>query len=185
MARAAALAAAAAALLVPLPTRAKATSAVPGAQASARLIRLNSSAVPAIGLAAFSGTYGTASGPGHGADDQGDFSDPDGVLAHVAVGSGTARTSVSASRDSAQAQLTGLEVRFNSRSLVRVEAGAVGSLDAYASSASPHRSDRGRSPTTARTPRGSPSWAGGSPPGPPGSPSPARTSASPASAPAP
>ncbi|WP_033260226.1 hypothetical protein, partial [Kitasatospora setae] len=122
----------AAVLFVAAPPGAVATTAVPGAGASARLLTLENPDVPAIGLTAFAGHYGYAASPTRAAEDTGDFSDPDGVLGRVTVGSMTAHTATAADRSYAQAQLTGLEVHFRSTTLVGIEAGAIGSLDSYA-----------------------------------------------------
>ncbi|WP_158585543.1 hypothetical protein [Kitasatospora sp. SolWspMP-SS2h] len=64
-------------------------------------------------------------------DGSGDFSDPDGVLGRVTVGSTTTHAATGADRIHAQAQLAGPEVHFRSTSLVSIKAGAIGSLDSY------------------------------------------------------
>ncbi|MBW4720206.1 hypothetical protein [Saccharothrix obliqua] len=109
-------------------------SAVRAVPARAVLVRLDTTRVPAIGLEAFSGEYGRAISPAPGVEDNGDYSDPDGVLTRVEISTANVRTSASASKNFAQAQLTGMEVHFRTQELLEVRpvVGAVASLDSYA-----------------------------------------------------
>ncbi|ROR45587.1 hypothetical protein [Kitasatospora cineracea] len=123
----------AAAALLPA---ARSASAAPGDLASATLVQLTNQDVPAIGLSAYRGAYGTARSTTVPDTDTADFSsDPDGMLSRISIATRTTQTSTSPSKYFAQAQLTNLVVWFNSSELIHyrpVEAGSVGSLDSYA-----------------------------------------------------
>jgi hypothetical protein len=112
-----------------------ATQAAPTDPADATLIQLTNSQVDAIGMDAYTGTYGRAVSTGPNQTDSGDFSDPDGVLSRVTIATMITQTSTAPSKNYAQAQLTALNVTFNSQSLLAVgpvDAGGVGTLDSYA-----------------------------------------------------
>ncbi|MEZ0094224.1 hypothetical protein [Streptacidiphilus sp. EB129] len=112
-----------------------AADAAPPVPARATLVQLTDRQVDAIGLNAYHGVYGTAVSTAVGQDDNGNFSDPDSMLARMTIATMTTRTSSQPSKNYAQAQLTGLTVGFNGRDLVRLgprNAGSVGSLDSYA-----------------------------------------------------
>ncbi|CCH30110.1 hypothetical protein ABZ816_41270 [Actinosynnema sp. NPDC047251] len=94
--------------------------------ARASLVRLTVADVPALGLGAYTGDYGSAVSTGHG-ENPGDFSDPDGVLDRVGIATRTTRTASSDGKNYAQAQLTALTLPYNGRDLL-----AVASLDSYA-----------------------------------------------------
>ncbi|MEU5382356.1 hypothetical protein [Kitasatospora cineracea] len=123
----------AAAALLPA---ARSASAAPGDLASATLVQLTNQDVPAIGLSAYRGTYGTAHSTTVPDTDTADFSsDPDGMLSRISIATRTTQTSTSPSKYFAQAQLTNLVVWFNSSELIHyrpVEVGSVASLDSYA-----------------------------------------------------
>src|ERR1051325_5689595 len=87
--------------------------------ARASLVRLTVQDVPALGLGAYSGSYGSAVSTAHG-EDPGDFGDPDGVLGQVGIATKTTRTASSDGKNYAQAQLTALTVPFRGRSLLEV-----------------------------------------------------------------
>ncbi|MDS0135921.1 MULTISPECIES: hypothetical protein [unclassified Amycolatopsis] len=97
------------------------------APASAVLVRLTTSPVEALGLEAYTGRYGVAESSGPGQTDNGDFSDPDGVLRRIGVATKQARTVADPARNWAQAQLTALEVKLGRKPFLKVA-----SLDSYA-----------------------------------------------------
>ncbi|MYT78032.1 hypothetical protein YW3DRAFT_01080 [Streptomyces sp. MnatMP-M77] len=109
------------------------TMASPGARAAdgdvanSILADLTISNVPPAGLDAFSGTFGTAGSPPNGGLDNGDLSDPSGVLDYLTVrGQAVARTSAEPEKNWAQAQASGFTLSLNDRDFL-----SVGSLDAY------------------------------------------------------
>ncbi|MFF8440910.1 hypothetical protein ACF07U_08510 [Streptomyces californicus] len=102
--------------------------AADGDVATSVLADLTISDVPAAGLDAFNGVFGTAGSPPNGGLDNGDLSDPSGVLNYLTVrGQAVARTNAEAARNWAQAQASGFTLSLNERDFL-----AVGSLDAYA-----------------------------------------------------
>ncbi|MFD0569227.1 hypothetical protein ACFQ0T_08065 [Kitasatospora gansuensis] len=107
----------------------------PGALASSQLVQLRNRSVPAIGLDAFTGSYGEADSTAIGDTDNGDFSDPDGVLNLVTIATQVARTDAAASKYYGQAQLTDLVVHFRTKQLLEIKAtggSGVAALDSYA-----------------------------------------------------
>ena len=102
--------------------------------ATATLVQLTNEDVPAIGMTAYAGTYGTASSIGPNQLDNGDFSDPDAMLDRMTISTMTTRSATTPTENSAQAQLTDLRVMFNGRVLIGVAPTVVGvaSLDSYA-----------------------------------------------------
>ncbi|WP_307669015.1 hypothetical protein [Streptomyces sp. V2I9] len=102
--------------------------AADGDVANSVLADLTISDVPAAGLDAFTGVFGTAGSPPNGGLDNGDLSDPSGVLNYLTVrGQAVARTNAEAARNWAQAQASGFTLSLNERDFL-----SVGSLDAYA-----------------------------------------------------
>ncbi|WP_234320832.1 hypothetical protein, partial [Streptomyces sp. NRRL B-1381] len=102
--------------------------AADGDVATSVLADLTISDVPAAGLDAFNGVFGTAGSPPNGGLDNGDLSDPSGVLNYLTVrGQAVARTNAEAAKNWAQAQASGFTLSLNERNFL-----AVGSLDAYA-----------------------------------------------------
>lgn len=102
--------------------------AADGDVATSVLADLTISDVPAAGLDAFNGVFGTAGSPPNGGLDNGDLSDPSGVLNYLTVrGQAVARTNAEAAKNWAQAQASGFTLSLNERDFL-----AVGSLDAYA-----------------------------------------------------
>ncbi|MFJ6907725.1 hypothetical protein [Streptomyces griseoluteus] len=102
--------------------------AADGDVATSVLADLTVSDVPAAGLSGFNGTFGTAGSPPDGGLDQGDLSDPSGVLDRLTVrGQAVARTDAEPTRNWAQAQASGFTLSLNERDFL-----SVGSLDAYA-----------------------------------------------------
>ncbi|MFE2374991.1 LPXTG cell wall anchor domain-containing protein [Streptomyces sp. NPDC059398] len=101
---------------------------------SAELVHLNISRVPALHTEAFDGTYGTAGSPPlNGGEDTGDFSDPDGVLAHYKDGTHAVVTSNADAKHYAKVDAAGIEVRLRDADLITTPpAGSVGSLNTYA-----------------------------------------------------
>ncbi|MFG2818539.1 hypothetical protein ACGFX4_03830 [Kitasatospora sp. NPDC048365] len=106
----------------------------PGALADAVLVQLTNQNVPAINLSAYRGTYGRAVSTAEGQSDNGDFTDPDGMLNRMTISTMTNRTDAQSAKHYAQSQLTGLVLQLNSKDLVRLapSAGSVGSMDSYA-----------------------------------------------------
>jgi hypothetical protein len=99
-------AACAAALLLP-----GNAAAAAGPQATARLIDLSYTEVPALNVHAYAGVYGVASSPPRLPSDPGNFSDPDGVLQHVTLsGPVIDQTSLDSVRATAQSHLTAFDV---------------------------------------------------------------------------
>ncbi|MDI2125987.1 hypothetical protein [Yinghuangia seranimata] len=114
-------------------------SAADPAVARGRLVRLEISRVPALGLTAFDGAHGKADTPPPESEDPGDYTDPDGVLGYVTIGAGTVRTARSSAKLYAQAHISGIEVKLNGRALVKAEprpqapgGGSAGAVDTYA-----------------------------------------------------
>ncbi|EGJ73765.1 hypothetical protein STTU_0976 [Streptomyces sp. Tu6071] len=102
--------------------------AADGDVANSVLADLTLSDVPVAGLNAFTGVFGTAGSPPNGGLDNGDLSDPSGVLDFLTVrGQAVARTNAEAQRNFAQAQASGFTLSLNERDFL-----SVGSLDAYA-----------------------------------------------------
>ncbi|MEV6832879.1 hypothetical protein [Amycolatopsis sp. NPDC051102] len=97
------------------------------APAAATLVRLTTLPVEALGLDAYTGRYGMAESAAAGDVDDGDFSDPDGMLRRIGVATKTTRTSADPAKNWAQAQLTALEVKVKGKPFLRVA-----SLDSYA-----------------------------------------------------
>ncbi|QYA99535.1 hypothetical protein KZO11_34555 [Streptomyces anulatus] len=101
--------------------------AADGDVANSILADLTISDVPAAGWDGFSGTFGTAGSPPNGGLDNGDLSDPSGVLDYLTVrGQAVVRTNAEPERNWAQAQASGFTLSLNERDLL-----SVGSLDAY------------------------------------------------------
>ncbi|PYC87640.1 hypothetical protein C7C46_03735 [Streptomyces tateyamensis] len=170
-----------------LPGQHSAAVVPPGSLASATLVQLTTQDVPAIGLTAYAGSYASAVSTTVPGTENADFSsDPDDMLSRITIATRTTRTATDPAKYYAQAQLTGLEVRFKSKALVSfgpVQAGTVASLDSYAECVPPpvgpyalayNRTNGGRSRCSARRS----GW------GPPSWPSPAPTSGCRPSAPA-
>ncbi|WP_432090192.1 hypothetical protein [Streptomyces sp. NRRL F-5630] len=109
---------------------AETTPPVPGAgqRAHARLAGLTLAPVAPLGIGPFDGTYGIADAPRAGAPDNGDFTDPDGVLRYLTV---TGRKVARAADAGARAQVPGVSLRLGGTewAAVRPEAGP---LDTYA-----------------------------------------------------
>ncbi|MZF55617.1 hypothetical protein GTX53_17530 [Streptomyces sp. SID5594] len=102
--------------------------AADGDVANSVLADLTIADVPAAGLDAFAGVFGTAGSPPNGGLDNGDLSDPSGVLDFLTVrGQAVARTNAEPERNWAQAQASGFTLSLNDRDYL-----SVGSLDAYA-----------------------------------------------------
>ncbi|QMU69099.1 hypothetical protein [Streptacidiphilus sp. P02-A3a] len=123
----------AAALLAP----ADPAAAAGGQYSSAQLIRLAIANVPALHAGMFQGVYGTADSPVVDApDDDGDFSDPDGVLNHVTLdGATVVRSSNTSGKAYGQTLNSGmtLYIRDNDPLLqVRPVSGSVATVDTYA-----------------------------------------------------
>ncbi|MFD5087666.1 hypothetical protein ACFWOG_34195 [Kitasatospora sp. NPDC058406] len=105
----------------------------PGALAGAKLVQLTTPSVPPLGFTPYSGTYGTALSTFVGDTDDGDFSDPDGMLSRITISTMTTRTAADTAKYYAQAQLTDLVVRLGSKDLIRIApSGTVASMDSYA-----------------------------------------------------
>ncbi|MFJ1800735.1 hypothetical protein [Streptomyces sp. NPDC088180] len=101
--------------------------AADGDVANSILADLTISDVPAAGWDGFSGTFGTAGSPPNGGLDNGDLSDPSGVLDYLTVrGQAVVRTNAEPERNWAQAQASGFTLSLNERDFL-----SVGSLDAY------------------------------------------------------
>ncbi|WP_410590548.1 hypothetical protein [Amycolatopsis sp. lyj-23] len=107
--------------------RTVAPAARSAAPASATLVRLTEAPVEALGLEAYTGRYGVAESAGAGETDNGDFSDPDGMLHRIGVATKQTRTAADPAKNWAQAQLTALEVKSGSKSFLQVA-----SFDSYA-----------------------------------------------------
>ncbi|MER6639119.1 hypothetical protein [Streptomyces microflavus] len=102
--------------------------AADGDVANSVLADLTIADVPAAGLDAFTGVFGTAGSPPNGGLDNGDLSDPSGVLDYLTVrGQAVARTNAEPEKNWAQAQASGFTLSLNDRDYL-----SVGSLDAYA-----------------------------------------------------
>ncbi|MFB9690706.1 hypothetical protein [Amycolatopsis plumensis] len=97
------------------------------APASATLVQLTESPVDVLGLDAYTGRYGVAESAGAGEADNGDFSDPDGMLRRIGLATRQARTAADPAKNWAQAQLTSLEVKIGRKPFLKVA-----SLDSYA-----------------------------------------------------
>ncbi len=122
----------AAALLAP----ADPAAAAGGQYSSAQLVRLDISNVPPLQAGLFHGVYGKASSPVVDApDDDGDFSDPDGVLNHISVdGAVVTRSSNTTAKVYGQTLNSGMSLYFHSDPFIEVRpvAGSVSTLDTYA-----------------------------------------------------
>ncbi|MEW2347826.1 hypothetical protein AB0904_09135 [Streptomyces sp. NPDC006684] len=100
-------------------------------RAHAELAGLTLAPVAPLGIGGFRGTYGVADSPRAGTTDDGDFTDPDGVLPYLTVtGQKVTRTAGA----SARARISGLALRTGATEWARVRprAGSTGSLDTYA-----------------------------------------------------
>lgn len=102
-------------------------AAAEGDVATSTLADLTVSDVPVAGLTAFHGVFGTAGSAPDAGLDEGDFSDPSGVLQHLTVhGNGVALTDAEPEKNYAQAQASGFTL-----ALTRPDFLSVGSLDSY------------------------------------------------------
>ncbi len=109
-----------------------AVSALPGTavaqaeRARATLVQIDVQGVPALGLSAYTGRYGSAVSTATG-EDPGSFADPDGVLGRLTIATKVNRTASADSKNYAQSHLTALDVPYHGKSLL-----SVASLDSYA-----------------------------------------------------
>jgi hypothetical protein len=106
-----------------------------GQGAHAELAELTLTPVASLGIDRFHGTYGIADSPRVGTSDNGDFTDPDGVLTYlVPTGQRVTRTSNASAQASAQAQISGVTLMIGTTewAQMRPKVGSIGSLDTYA-----------------------------------------------------